>query len=797
MFELIIPSFYILTGFSCYACFTHFAVGFDKPRNYSQIMFGFTTLVLVLFSVFNIETLNASTVHSFVASLRWTLAFGLLLYGCLFWFVAISTQKIPRILSILIAVFVGGMIVANFLQPYTLQFSHINELTQLTMPWGEKLTYAVGQPNKYFLIRVLTLNLSLLYLAYVLGRVYLEERTGVNLAMFLSMIFLIIFVVQGILARLSIIHFVPLGMYGFLGLVITMSLILRHDLRQKSRLASNVYDAIAEGMIVMDAGNKIMSVNPAFTQITGYQISEVVGRDLMYLSSGRQDEYFYQKMWETIKATGKWQGEVWNRRKSGESYCEWLSISTIYNDDDSVSRRIGFIRDSTDEKLNKETIWRQANFDDLTGLLNRRALTERLDHEIKQSGSSGLPFALMLVDLDRFKEVNDMLGHAVGDALLKIVGQRMENCFSSTCAIGRLGGDEFAIVIGEIADTPSVGSIASSLLERLATPYRLGHDFAFTSASIGITFYPQDADDITSLWKNADQAMYAAKRLGRNQYQYYTPALQETADKRGRLSRDLHEAIQGNQFILHYQPIVDLQAGTIHKAEALVRWKHPELGMISPADFIPIAEENGQIVEIGDWVFYEAANQVAHLHEIYSSEFQISINKSPVQFRSNSNQHENWLEYLTERKLHGRSIVVEITEGLLMEAKEDIYSQLMLFRDNGMQVALDDFGTGYSSLSYLKKFDIDYIKIDQSFIRNLTSHSEDITLCEAMVVMAHKLGIKVIAEGVETEQQRDLLQQIGCDYGQGYFFSKPLPAEAFEQYLKEHPERVALRRVVI
>ncbi|HEY3299133.1 MAG TPA: EAL domain-containing protein [Methylophilaceae bacterium] len=790
MFELIVPSFYILTGFCCYACFTHFAVGFDRPRNYPQILFGFTTLVLMFFSVFNIQTLTAETIDSFVVSLRWTLAFGALLYGCLFWFVAISTKKIPVALSIFVAIFVVVLIAINFSQPYTLQFSHIDELTRLTLPWGETLTYAIGQPNKYFLIRVLTLNLTLLYLVYVLGRVYFNDRTGVNLAMFLSMIFLIIFVVQGILARLSIIHFVPLGMYGFLGLVVTMSLILRHDLRQKSRLANNVYDAIAEGMMVLDANSKIISVNPAFTLITGYQLNEVLGRDPTYLSSGRQDERFYQEMWDTVKATGKWQGELWNKRKSGEAYCEWLSISTIYNDDHSVSRRIGFLRDNTDEKLNEEIIWKQANFDDLTGLLNRRALTERLDQEIKRSSSLGLSFALILVDLDRFKEVNDMLGHAVGDALLKIVGQRMENSVSSTCAIGRLGGDEFAIVIGDVVDISNVGSIASTLLERLATPYRLGQDFAFTSASIGITFYPEDAIDITSLWKNADQAMYAAKCQGRNQYQYYTPELQEAADKRGRLSRDLHDAVHGNQFILHYQPIINLQSGAIHKAEALVRWKHPELGTISPADFIPIAEENGQIVEIGNWVFCEAANQVARLREIYSAEFQISINKSPVQFRSSLNKHDNWLEYLQEKGLSGSSIVVEITEGLLMEAKDDIYSQLMLFRDNGMQVALDDFGTGYSSLSYLKKFDIDYIKIDQSFIRNLTPQSEDITLCEAMVVMAHKLGIKVIAEGVETEQQRDLLKRIGCDYGQGYWFSKPVPADAFEKYLEIHAEKM-------
>jgi EAL domain-containing protein (putative c-di-GMP-specific phosphodiesterase class I) len=311
----------------------------------------------------------------------------------------------------------------------------------------------------------------------------------------------------------------------------------------------------------------------------------------------------------------------------------------------------------------------------------------------------------------------------------------------------------------------------------------LGNETVFVSASIGVTFYPDDAQDVDVLLKNADQAMYQAKNNGRNRLSYFTRSIQESAIKRRRLVSDLRNAITASQFRLFYQPIVDINAHTIHKAEALIRWEHPERGLISPAEFIPLAEETGIIIDIGNWVFHEAAKQVAHWRMTRHPEFQVSINKSPVQFHAETSIHIEWFEYLRKLALPGESIVVEITEGLLLEAKPVVVEQLLAFRDEGIQVSLDDFGTGYSSLAYLKKFDIDYIKIDQLFVRNLQTHSEDIALCEAIILMAHKLGIKVIAEGIETIEQRDLLISIGCDYGQGYLFSRPVPAEQFDRLL--------------
>jgi EAL domain-containing protein (putative c-di-GMP-specific phosphodiesterase class I) len=321
-------------------------------------------------------------------------------------------------------------------------------------------------------------------------------------------------------------------------------------------------------------------------------------------------------------------------------------------------------------------------------------------------------------------------------------------------------------------------------LQKLAEPFRLGDDVAYVSASIGITLYPDDATDIDILLKNADQAMYTAKDQGRNRYQYFTASMQETAQAKKRLTIDLRDAVANSEFILYYQPIIELATGAIYKAEALIRWQHPTRGLVSPVEFIPIAEETGMINDIGNWVFTEAAKQVKIWRTSHHAAFQISVNKSPVQFHATGSTHVDWIDYLRQLDLPGQSIAVEITEGLLLQARTTVTEQLLEFRNAGMQISIDDFGTGYSSLSYLKKFDIDYVKIDQSFTGNLKPGSSDMVLCEAIIVMAHKLGMKVIAEGVETEGQRDLLLAAGCDYGQGYLYSKPVPAAEFEKLLK-------------
>jgi len=567
--------------------------------------------------------------------------------------------------------------------------------------------------------------------------------------------------------------------------VILVDITERKANEEKLKLAGLVYQAIGEAIMVADADNRIVTVNPAFTELTGYTLQETVGCSTSLLKSGHQNATFYQMMWHALETTGHWQGEIWNRRKSGETYLEWLTINTVYDENNNVRHRVATFSDITKQKHAEQTIWQQANFDSLTGLPNRHMFYERLRQEMKKSRRMCLPLAVLFLDLDHFKDINDTLGHGKGDLLLKETAQRLLASVRNTDTVARLGGDEFTIILAELHEQDSIERITQDILCRLAKPFELAGESAYVSASIGITLYPEDTDNIDVLLKNADQAMYAAKAQGRNRRHYFTLSMQEAALARMQMINDLRNALAQKQFWLAYQPIVELDTGAIRKAEALLRWRHPTRGLISPAEFIPVAETTGMIIDIGEWVFREAAQQVARWRAAYDDNFQVSINKSPVQFQKEGNGHLAWFDYLRELGLPGQSMVVEITEGLLMDAGPAITGQLLAFRDAGIQVSLDDFGTGYSSLSYLKKFDIDYLKIDQSFIRNLSPDSNDLALCEAMVVMAHKLGIKVVAEGIETQEQNDLLTAAGCDYGQGYLFSRPVSADAFEKLLVE------------
>ena len=474
------------------------------------------------------------------------------------------------------------------------------------------------------------------------------------------------------------------------------------------------------------------------------------------------------------------------RTLSADGNIRWMRIRfKSLNDEQGFKFKLtGVSQDITEKKRSEETIWKQANFDPLTALPNRRMFQDRLEHEIKKSNRDGAPLALMFIDLDKFKEVNDTLGHDKGDILLADAAQRIAACVRESDTVARLGGDEFTVILPELNDPTCIERIAQAIIDTLVAPFKIGGDTAYVSASIGITLYPDDAANLEILMSNADQAMYASKSAGRNRYSYFTHSLQEAALKRMHLINDLRGALSGNQFRLHYHPIVEMVSGSIHKAEALIRWQHPTRGLISPAEFVMLAEESGMIVEIGDWVFRQAAVQVQRLRETHHPEFQISVNKSPIQFRNDDRYFQEWLPHLQQLGLPGECISIEITEGLLLDATDNVQAKLLDLRDAGIQVALDDFGTGYSSLSYLKKFDIDYIKIDRSFVRNLTATSDDMALCEAIIVMAHKLGLKVIAEGIETATQRHLLAAAGCDYGQGHFFSHPLPAHEFEAMLK-------------
>jgi len=445
-------------------------------------------------------------------------------------------------------------------------------------------------------------------------------------------------------------------------------------------------------------------------------------------------------------------------------------------------RMIGTHTDITARKEAEAQIMRLAHFDGITGLPNRVLFIDRFKQELKKAHRSNQSLTLMYLDLDRFKEVNDTLGHDMGDLLLKETAQRLVGCVREVDTVARLGGDEFTLLLNGLDNQAVTDRIAQKVLDRLAQPFHIGSELVYLSTSIGISIYPDDGSDVEGLLKNADQAMYVAKQNGRNRYHYFTPVMQEAALGRMRLISDLRIARATNQFRVFYQPIVELASGDIYKAEALIRWQHPTHGLVSPAEFIPVAEDTGLIIEIGDWVFTNAINQVAQW-KLHHPNFQISINKSPLQFRSSNVSCTYWIDRMKALGLSGKSIAVEITEGLLLDASDIVTGQLDAFRNAGIQIAIDDFGTGYSSLAYLRKFEIDYLKIDQSFTANIHEGSSDMILCEAIIAMAHKLGMKVIAEGIETQEQLALLTSAGCDYGQGYWFSRPVPADEFEKLL--------------
>lgn len=549
------------------------------------------------------------------------------------------------------------------------------------------------------------------------------------------------------------------------------------------RRAALVYANISEAVVVTDPAGVILDVNPAFTAITGYQAEEVIGRRMNILSSGRHDAAFYEAMWGTLRATGRWTGDIYNRRKNGEEYIEHLTIDTSYNEDGTVNCHIGLFSDVTADRLKEETIWRQAYFDHLTGLPNRKMFHEELQRSMLRADRDGRSLALVYLDLDLFKEVNDSLGHDKGDELLKEVAARLRATVRDGDVVARLGGDEFTVILNGCDDV-SVDGLCRRLLSAVAEPYVLDHNVVTVSASMGVTMYPRDAVSTTDLLKHADLAMYSAKDAGRNQFRHFSLAMQREAQERRELLKELQESIRLEHFELYYQPIVEMTTGRVRKAEALLRWHHPRRGMVPPGDFIPLAEDSGLIVPIGDWVFRRAAAQTVEWRARLDAGFQVSVNVSPIQFTAEDLDPAAWIACMEEYGMPGSAVLVEITERLLMRADGASKNKLLAFRDAGVQVALDDFGTGYSSLSYLKRFDIDFIKIDQLFVRNITADSDDLALCQAIIAMAHRLGLKVVAEGVGTPAQHELLLQAGCDYAQGFLYSQPLPASKFESVLQ-------------
>ncbi|MDD2884127.1 MAG: bacteriohemerythrin [Dechloromonas sp.] len=552
-------------------------------------------------------------------------------------------------------------------------------------------------------------------------------------------------------------------------------------------LAVMFFQNTSEGMVVLDRDQRVITVNPAFRAISGFEPAAVVGHDFFMLCSlgdgglPANDRICFDE-------AGFWSGELELSGADGQRTPIFLELSTVSNPDGSPNYHIGLLRDLSSQKSHEAMIWRQTNFDALTGLPNRFMIADRLtQHLLALPAHAGRLLALLILDLDRLRDVNTVYGRARGDEVIQQLARRLQASLGASATLGRLGGDEFVIVLPEVTDLEQLERHALDILAQFETPFQMGDESFFLGASLGVTIAPTDASDAESLFRHAEQAMYRAKELGSNRHAYYAAFMQQGAQIRTRLANELRQALQAGQLVVHYQPIIDLCSGAIVKAEALLRWQHPEFGAVSPATFIPIAEECGVIVDIGDWVFREAVSQAASWREQVPG-FQISINMSPRQFQSDDaplpEDPHGWFAFVDSLPRLGDMVVVEITEGIMMADQPKIMAAMQAMRQHGFSISLDDFGTGFSSLSYLQRYPIDFIKIDRSFVQHLDEGSSQLALCEAMIVMAHKLGIRVVAEGIETEQQSALLRAAGCDFGQGFLYSRAVDRDAFSDLLQ-------------
>ena len=554
---------------------------------------------------------------------------------------------------------------------------------------------------------------------------------------------------------------------------------------ESQRIAAATFES-QQGTFITDANKVILQVNKAFTKVTGYTAQEAVGQTPGLLKSGRQNASFYAAMWDSIHRTGTWQGEIWNRRKNGTVYPEHLSISSVKDDAGLLTHYVGAFSDLTSYKAAEEQIDDLAHTDLLTGLSNRRKLIIRLQQAIVAGEDHQHRCALLMLDLDNFKSLNDAIGHAQGDEVLQRVAKRLSAATRDGDTVARLGGDEFVVLLNDLDQDPQIAlrqvqTVANKMLEALNQPYQLVGSTISCSASIGVTFLGEQYEDTLEPLKRAELALYQAKSGGRNMLRFFDPQMQAVVDARVKLEAALQEAIQNHQFTLYYQAQVSDSDGIVG-VEALVRWFDPKRGIVSPAEFIPLAEETGLILPIGSWVLETACQQLAAwADQPAMAHLSIAVNVSARQFRE-SNFVSQTLATLERTRANPQRLKLELTESVLIADAEDVILKMNALKAIGIGFAIDDFGTGYSSLSYLKRLPLERLKIDQGFVRNILMDLDDAAIARAVIAMATSMGLGVIAEGVETEAQRDFLSSLGCHTYQGYLFSKPLPVAEFEAF---------------
>ncbi len=583
------------------------------------------------------------------------------------------------------------------------------------------------------------------------------------------------------------------GLVGVM-LDITERTRMENDLRQ----AATVFDNIAEGVTISQSDGTIIAVNHAFSTITGYDRAEAIGQNPRIFQSGRHDRQFYTDMWAAITRHGRWQGEVWNRRKAGDVYPQWLSITAVHAPQGQPVHYVATFSDITHQKQNEERIQSLAFSDPLTGLPNRRLLLDRLEHALIVSARNQHRGALFFIDLDDFKGLNDTRGHFIGDLLLQQVAQRLQACVREGDTVARLGGDEFVVMLEGLSQDAAQAlqqaeALGKTILRALNEPYVLQDSVHHNTPSVGVVLFGEPQGSVEELLKQADLAMYRAKALGRNAMCFFDPQMQSVLDERVSLEMALRIALQRQDFVLHYQPQVD-QEGAMVGVEALVRWQHPERGIISPLEFIPLAEDTGLILPLGRWVLETACRQLAAWAQRADRQhLTMAVNVSVRQFH-HADFVQQVIDVLQETGAHPQRLKLELTESLLITQVDEVVTKMSILKARGVCFSLDDFGTGYSSLAYLKRLPLDQLKIDRGFVSHVLTETNDAAIARMIVALSDSLGLEVIAEGVEHAEQRDFLAQHGCHAYQGYFFSRPLPLDDLEAYASGAPAFAAAQQ---
>jgi diguanylate cyclase (GGDEF)-like protein/PAS domain S-box-containing protein len=569
-----------------------------------------------------------------------------------------------------------------------------------------------------------------------------------------------------------------------------ISISLTHEVAERQhaqmelQLANEILEHSLEGIMITDAQRNILKINPAFTDVTGYTAEECIGRNPRILNSGIHDEVFYQEMWRSLEETGRWESEIWNRRKNGEAYPQWHSISAIRNENGEITHYVTVFHDITDIKHSQEQIKYQAYHDALTGLPNRQLFYDRLEMALAYAKRNKRKVGVMFLDLDKFRNINDSQGNTIGDLILKEVATRLKRCCRHEDTVSRFGDDEFTIILPEIKEGGHTIEVAQRILESFSEPFVLKGYEIMSSASIGITIYPTDGEDVPTLVKNADIAMARAKERGRNTYELYTEAMYELVLERVKLENSLRKALKNDEFRVYYQPQVDIKTGIISGMEALVRWQRSENELIFPDKFISVAEDTGLIVPLGEWVLRIACRQIKIWHDTGFESLSIAVNLSAKQFQD-KHLVQIVQNILKETGLAPEFLCLEITENTVMRDVESAVKMMSALKDIGVHLSIDDFGTGYSSLNYLKRFPLHEIKIDKSFVREIPRHHDDVAIAKTILSLAHSLNLKVLAEGVETQTQLEFMRANRCNGIQGFLFSKAIQANEVTTLLQE------------